>query len=173
MRALVWLAVCTLVACSKPSQPSGAPDAASVTAAAPLAPAPVPVPVHDSGTAAPPEDAGSTVSDAGTAARDAGTAARDAGTTAATDDAALAPICRGIMSRYESIQKSAPLTCKTDADCSCHLVLTLDKVLAVSDRASAAKLQSMSMAWRKARCPTTPPAATPLCEPKCQAGRCR
>jgi hypothetical protein len=181
MRALACVVVVwTLVACSKPSEPSGpaaagaqAPDASPVTAAA------------TGGTATAPQDAGPAASDAGPAASDAGPAAADAVTAspadAGTAPAATAPaadtelpaMCRTIASRYESIQKAAPLQCKVDADCSCHLVLTQDRVLAVSDRVTAAKLQSMSMAYRKARCPTAPPTASPACEPKCQAGKCR
>ncbi|HZI09825.1 MAG TPA: hypothetical protein VE153_05480 [Myxococcus sp.] len=168
MRALACVVmVWTLVACSKPSEPSGpaaagaqAPDASPVTAAA------------TGGTATAPRDAGLDAQDAGTAA-DAGTAV-DAGTAnAPAADTELPAMCRSIASRYESIQKAAPLTCKVDADCSCHLVLTQDRVLAVSDRVTAAKLQSMSMAYRKARCPTAPATASPACEPKCQAGKCR
>lgn len=150
MRALAWLAVCTLVACSKPSKPAEpssamTPDASTVTAAA---------------TPAAPEDAGLP-------------APEDAGSSPAPKAAELSANCRTILERYEAIQKAAPLTCKVDADCSCHLVLSRDRVLAVSDRATAAKLQSLSIAYRKVNCPTTPPAASPLCEPKCQAGKCR
>ncbi len=173
MRALAWLAVCTLVACSKPSEPAGAgaagaPDASATAAAT-------------GGQVAAPVDAGMETVDAGTAA-DAGMATGkkpDAGATTASKftptkvPEGAAQLCSTIASRYDGIRKSAPLTCKVDADCSCHLVLTQDRVLAVSDRVSAAKLQSMSMAYRKARCPSTPAAASQTCEPKCQAGKCR
>lgn len=85
-----------------------------------------------------------------------------------------ARICEAIADRYNTFKSAAKLTCEQDADCGCHLVLTLEKTLAAADRASAAKLQGMSMAYRKSRCPTTPPASTqPECVARCEAGQCR
>ncbi|MCP3099177.1 hypothetical protein LZ198_09880 [Myxococcus sp. K15C18031901] len=93
---------------------------------------------------------------------------------AADKPAEPANICGTIAERYGEFRSAVKTTCEKDADCGCHLVLTLEKTLAVADRASAAKLQAMSMAYRKAHCPTTPPASTqPECVARCEAGQCR
>jgi hypothetical protein len=126
-----------------------------------------------SSTAAPPAITAAAPPASGTAtspgeAAPASPAGQPAGPKSESKDA-----CALRLDEFDAVRGAAPARCSRRVDCACYSDIRMDNEMHVSDKATAARLQALSDAYRKLGCPTVcVQTVAQRCRAECRAGVC-